>query len=213
MKSRTYILALASMAVLVSGCANPDRKLNNTGTGAPAGGLIGNVADQQQAALLKAQAPATYVRVDQGAPLTVEDVKALVRAGVAEDMIINQIVGTQTVFHLSAEDIIGLRDAGVGDKVVNFMINTPSLAGILPGPAPQAMTYTQEPPPPPVVDTMVAAPGPGYVWVAGEWVLNHGGWVWMGDHWATPPNPHAVWISGSIWYDGQWWHNQPGHWQ
>ena len=97
--------------------------------GAIAGGLIGNSMDQEQQARLRQQAPQTYVRMDQGQPLSVADVKALAKAGISEDVIISQIRNSHTVYHLSAADIIDLRDAGVTDKVVNYMINTPSTAG------------------------------------------------------------------------------------
>ena len=94
-----------------------------------AGGLIGNSMDQQQQEQLRQQAPQTYVRVDQGQPLGVADVKALAKAGISEDVIISQIRNSRTVYHLSAADIIDLRNAGVSDKVIDYMINTPSTAG------------------------------------------------------------------------------------
>ena len=59
--------------------------------GALAGGLIGNSMDREQEARLRAQAPQTYARVDQGQPLSVADVKSLAKAGISEDVIISQI--------------------------------------------------------------------------------------------------------------------------
>jgi outer membrane lipoprotein SlyB len=173
--------------------------------GAVAGGLIGNSADREQEARLKAQAPQTYARVDQGQPLSVADVKALAKAGISEDVICNQIGNSHTVFHLSAADIIDLRDAGVPDKVVNYMINTANAA-------PASAVVSQQAPPPPPVETVVVAPGPDYIWVGGEWEWN-GGWVWVGGHWGYPPHPHAVWVSGRAWHDGHGWHNEHGHWR
>lgn len=76
--------------------------------GAVGGGLIGNSMDQEQNARLRAQAPQTYVKVDQGQPLAVADVKALAKAGISEDVIISQIQNSHTVYHLSAADIIEL---------------------------------------------------------------------------------------------------------
>jgi outer membrane lipoprotein SlyB len=159
MKKRALILAMAGVAVLLSGCVNPDGSPNNTGSGALmggamgaltgaaiggrchagpdaligaaagalVGGLVGNAADQEQAARLQAQAPPAYVNVVQGRPTSIADVKAMTKAGVSDDVIINQIRNTRTVYHLAAMDVIGLRDAGVSNKVLNFMINTPSL--------------------------------------------------------------------------------------
>ena len=181
MKRHTLVLSVASLAVLLSGCVNPDGSQTNTGSGALiggvfgaltgaaigghhhggqdaligaaagalAGGLIGNAADREQEARLKAQAPQTYARIDQGTPIGIADVKALAKAGVSEDVMINQIHNSRTIFHLSAADIIDLRDAGVTDKVVNYMIDTPASVGANTA-APSTVVVQQAPPPIPV---------------------------------------------------------------
>jgi uncharacterized protein YcfJ len=180
--------------------------------GVIAGGLIGHQMDQDQQAQLRAQAPQTYVRVEQRQPLGIADIKAMVRAGVADDVIISQIIGSHTVFHLSAADVIDLHNSGVSDRVVNYMINTPGTATAAPPPQTTTVMEGTPPPPAPPPETMVVAPGPGYVWVGGEWVWN-GGWVWVGGHWAYPPQPHAIWISGYWWRDYHGWHRAPGYWR
>ena len=115
MKLHVLTLALAASAVVLAGCVNPDGTQNNTGSGALigagsgaliggangrggegaligaavgalAGGLIGNAIDQDQQARLRAQSPQTYVRVDQGQPLNVADVKALAAAARLVDL-------------------------------------------------------------------------------------------------------------------------------
>ena len=241
MKTNALILTLAGAAVLLTGCQNPDGTQNNTGSGALiggvfgaltgaaiggrnhggqdaligaaagalAGGLVGNSMDREQEARLKAQAPQTYAKVDQGQPLSLADVKALAKASISEDVIISQIKSSRTVFHLSAADIIELRDTGVSDKVVNYMINTPSTVGDAP---PAGTVVVQQAPPPPPVETIVVAPGPGYIWVGGEWVWN-GGWFWVGGHWVYPPRPHAIWIEGRVWHDHYGWHHDRGYWR
>src|ERR1017187_7650175 len=147
MKPHVLTLALAASAVVLTGCVNPDGTQNNTGSGALigagsgaliggangrggegaligaavgalAGGLIGNAIDQDQQARLRAQAPQTYVRVDQGQPLNVVDIKALAAAGVGYNVIISQIRSSHTVYHLSAVDIIDLRNAGVSNPAL-----------------------------------------------------------------------------------------------
>ena len=180
--------------------------------GAVAGGLIGNSMDRQQQERLRQQAPQTYTRVDQGQPLSVADVKALARAGINDDVIISQIRNSRTVYHLSAADIIDLRDAGVSNRVIDFMINTPGSIGGTSVPTPQASAVVvAQPPPPPPAETIVVAPGPGYVWLGGEWAWN-GGWVWMAGHWGQPPYSHAVWVRG-YWYRGpHGWSRSVGHW-
>jgi outer membrane lipoprotein SlyB len=179
--------------------------------GVIAGGLVGNSMDQEQQARLRAQAPQTYVRVDQGQPLAVADVKALARSGISDDVIISQIRNSRTVYHLSAADIIDLRDAGVSNRVIDFMINTPGIYGATP--APQANTvFVDQPPPPVPVETVVVAPGPDYVWIDGEWVWN-GRWFWVGGHWGYPPYPHAVWVRGYWGRGPHGWSRSPGHWR
>jgi outer membrane lipoprotein SlyB len=180
--------------------------------GAVGGLLIGNSMDQEQNARLRAQAPQTYVKVDQGQPLSVADVKALAKAGISEDVIINQIKNSRTVYHLSTADIIDLRDSGITDKVINYMINTPSLLGDTLATAPQTTVVVSQPPPPAPVETMVVAPGPDYIWIGGEWIWN-GGWVWRAGYWGYPPRPGVIWVGGS-WSRGPGgWHREPGHWR
>ena len=174
-----------------------------------AGGLIGHSMDQAQQEQLRAEAPQTYVRVDQGQPLGLADIKALAKAGVSDDVIISQIKNSHTVFRLSAADIIDLHDGGVSDAVVNYMINTQSSADA----APATTTVVQTAPPPPPDETVVvAAPGPGYEWVGGEWVWN-GGWIWVAGHWGYPPRPHAIWVGGGWERGSRGWYRTPGHWR
>ena len=241
-KANILILAVATSVVVLTGCQYPNGEPNNTGAGALiggalgaitgaaiggprhggegaligaaagmiAGGAVGNSMDQQQQAELRAQAPQTYVRVVQGQPLSIADVKAMARAGVSGDVIISQIQGTHTVFHLSSADIIDLHNAGVSDNVVNYMINTQSSAAE--AQATTTVVVPQAPPPPPVETIVVPAPGPGYVWVGGEWAWN-GRWFWRVGYWGLPPYPHAVWIHGD-WHRGPGgWRHDPGHWR
>jgi outer membrane lipoprotein SlyB len=234
--------ATAVSALVLTGCQSPNGEPNNTASGALiggamgavtgaaiggpqnggegaligaavgalAGGAIGNSMDRQQAAQLRAQAPQTYVRVEQQQPLSISDIRALTEAKVNDDVIISQIVNSHTVFHLSTSDIIDLHNAGVSENVINFMINTPSLVGD--ASVAQTTTVVAQAPPTPPPQTVVLAPGPGYVWIGGNWVWN-GGWVWVGGHWGLPPYPHAVWV-GSYWVRGpHGWYRRGGYWR
>jgi outer membrane lipoprotein SlyB len=177
--------------------------------GAVTGGLIGHSMDQEARERLRQQAPQTYARVDQGQPLSLADVKALAAATLSDDVIISQIRNSRTVFHLSSADIIDLKNSGVDEKVIDFMINTTSSMA---GAVQTSQTVVAETPPPAPVETMVVPPDPGYVWVGGEWIWN-GGWVWMAGHWIVPPYPHAVGIQGG-WYRGPHGYRRvPGHWR
>jgi uncharacterized protein YcfJ len=241
MKTNPLIFALAALAIVVSGCVNPDGSQNNTGTGALVGGgigaasgaiiggrnagagaliggaigaltggLIGNSMDQQQQERLREQAPQTYVRVQQNQPLAVADVKALVQAKVSDDVIISQIRNSHTVYHLSTPDIVDLQNSGVSEKLLDFMVNTPSTIGET---ADTSETVVSEAPPVPPEDIVVGvAPGPDYVWVGGAWVWN-GRWVWASGHWGYPPHPHAIWVRDNWVRGSQGWRREPGHWR
>lgn len=235
-------IAVAGSAVLLTGCVNPNGTPNNTGTGALVGGgigaaagaalggrnalggailggvlgaitgsIIGNQVDRSQEEALRAEAPVTYVHVEQNQPLTVDDVVALVHAKVSDDAIISQIQNSHTIYHLTADQIIYLRNSGVSDRVVNFMINTPST--ITPAP-PTTVVETDMAPPAAPNETVVVSPGPGYVWINGDWQWNGVGWVWTAGRWVYPPWPGAVWIHG-YWYRGPFggWRHVHGHWR
>jgi hypothetical protein len=245
-KFQTATLAMATSAMVLTGCVHPNGEANNTATGALVGAgsgaafgaalgaiggggrgaaagallggafgaitgtIIGNQIDQEQAAELQEEYPATYARIQQNQPLTVADVEALAHAKVSDDVIIAQIQTTHTLYHLGATDIINLRNAGVSDRVANYMISTVNLPQ--PAPAPVVVSTGDEPPPPPA-ETVVAPPAPGYVWVGGEWRWNGVQWVWTGGNWILPPWPGAVWVHG-YWYRGPFggWRHDPGHW-
>jgi len=63
-----------------------------------------------------------------------------------------------------------------------------------------------------VGEQVTAAPGPGYVWMAGHWSNVSQRWVWIAGHWEMPPSPSAVWVGGHwvqgnggwVWVDGAW---------
>ncbi|MBU6398733.1 MAG: YXWGXW repeat-containing protein [Verrucomicrobia bacterium] len=166
--------------------------------GAIAGGLIGHSMDYQAAA--RPEPPPRYVVTPQAQPLGIADIKAMAQSGVSDDVIISQINSTRSVYQLDANAIIDLKNAGVSQKVIAYMISTSNAAVV-----------TQAPPPPPA-ENIVVAPGPGYTWVGGEWVWNGGGWVWIGGHWAWPPYGGAVWI-GPRWVHGhRGWHRVGGYW-
>ena len=233
---------MAGATVLLTGCQYPNGEPNNTASGALIGGAmgaiagaaiggphhggegaligaaagaitgsaIGNSMDQEQAAELRAQAPQTYVRVQQEQPLTLSDIKALAAANVSDQVIISQIRNSHTVFHLSTSDIIDLHNAGVSENVINFMINTPNTVGA--SSSVEATTVITEAPPPPPVEVVTLAPGPGYIWIGGDWVWNGRG-VWRAGYWSLPPYPHAIWVGG-YWGRGPYgWHRYPGHWR
>ncbi|SRR6266404_7179538 len=71
-------------------------------------------------------------------PMGLEDIKMLAKSGVSDEVILSQIRNSHSVYHLNAAEILDLKDASVSEKVIDFMINTPSL-----------YRSTRPPPPPP----------------------------------------------------------------
>ena len=95
-------IGAASGAVIGAGVAGRpgEGALIGGAVGAVTGGLIGYSLDERQRAQLQTQSPETYNRLDRGEPLGIEDIKALSRAGVSDDVIISQIQATHTIYHL-----------------------------------------------------------------------------------------------------------------
>jgi len=106
--------------------------------GALTGGIIGHAMDQQQRETLERTSPQTMQRVEQGQPLGLADIKALTKAGVSDEVVISQIRNSRVVYRLTTAEIIDLKDSGVSEKVIDFMINTPSL---YPPPPPRPRYY------------------------------------------------------------------------
>lgn len=57
-------------------------------------------------------------------PLAETDVISMVKMGVADDEIMRRIDETRTVFRLSSEDVVRLRNEGLSDRLVSFMLDT-----------------------------------------------------------------------------------------
>jgi hypothetical protein len=175
------------------------------------------VLTQDQMTKLCNAAPGTCQRIQLGQQLTEDDVATMARLGFPADTITNELRFTRSVFHLAASDIIALKNAGVSDSVVGYMLSTPSaIAEVAPAAPPPAeggpAVAAQVPPPAPLVETQPPSPGVDYVWVGGDWVWN-GGWVWAGGRWAIPPYPHAVWYRGGWRRGGDGYHHGRGHWR
>ena len=169
--------------------------------------------------------------IAQDQPLGLPDIKMLAKNGVSEDVILSQIRNSHTVYHLSAAEIIDLKDAGVGQRAIDFMINTPSAnpggpviasppvaapnSGTAMTPPPAMATMVAEagsPPPPPIIEAVLASPGPQYVWVAGHWRWYSRSWVWAPGAWILPPRRGVEWVEGrwgrrfgrTVWVEGHW---------
>lgn len=164
----------------------------------------------------------------QSPPPSVADIKMLAKGGISEEVILSQIRNSHAVYRLSTAEILDLKDAGVSEKVIDFMINTAAGSPVMsaPTPVPVAPPVASSPPPPPVpveavegsdapppiVEQVVVSPGPDYVWISGDWAWHHHHWEWVRGRWELPPRRGAFWVAGRwdhrgghvIWIDGYW---------
>lgn len=206
MKQNLMCLTIVATGLSLVGCMSPSGQPDNTATGALAGGatgaIIGSMArnpgpgavvgaavgavaggaighgmDQTQQARLQAQTPQPLQQTPQGQPVSVPEVKSMAKAGLSDQLIISQIQNSRTVYSLSTTEIIDLKTSGVSEKVIDYMINTPTTV-----PTPVVITAPQASP---ATTQVIVSPGPEYIWV-------DGGWFWYGDRWA--------------WREGYWGH-------
>jgi len=60
-------------------------------------------------------------------PPSPTEVKAMSAAGLADEVILSQIRNSHAAYRLTTEEIIDLKNGGVSQKIIDFMINSPSL--------------------------------------------------------------------------------------
>jgi hypothetical protein len=124
--------------------------LIGAGVGAVSGGLIGHAVDESEKKTDAKIAAAAAANPPRG-PMGIVDVVQLAQAHVTDDVIISQIRATGSVFYLSANDTIWLKQQGVSDQVVEEMLATPSRYPrrvYSPTPVYTQPVYVVEPPPP-----------------------------------------------------------------
>jgi hypothetical protein len=154
--------------------------------GALTGAAVGDAIDAD-VARSRAEIEARMGRQMQGA-VTPQDVIAMAQAGLSDDVIVTHIRANGMAQPLQVNDLIGLRNTGVRDGVINAMQQTPprvggvQATGAYPGYAYPAQVYPGYAPP------VVMAPYPAYpVWgppVGGGYYYRRGprvGWgvsVW-----------------------------------
>jgi hypothetical protein len=92
--------------------------------GAAAGAAIGASLDASDRQAMEKESPRTLNKMDQGQPLSQDDVKRMTKAGLSDRVIIDQIDATKSVFYLSTSDIIDLQKSGVSQSVIDHMIQT-----------------------------------------------------------------------------------------
>lgn len=61
---------------------------------------------------------------EMSTPMSQEDVIALSKSGLSNDVIIGQMKATRSTFFLSNEEIIALKEAGVSNDIIAHMVST-----------------------------------------------------------------------------------------
>lgn len=101
----------------------------------------------------------TYTVVSpQPAGPTVAEIQSMAQAHVSDSVIISQIQNSSTRYHLTADQIIALKSAGVSDAVINTMISSASK------PEQQAVTSSTTVVQPYAYPYVYVDPWPGFWW-------------------------------------------------
>ncbi len=93
--------------------------------GAIGGALIGAALDSSDRDTLRQESPRTMNKIDRGEQLSMKDIEKMSQAGISDDKIIGAIHSTGSVYHLSTSDVQELKDNGVSQRVVDYMLQTP----------------------------------------------------------------------------------------
>lgn len=80
--------------------------------------------DVQDRKVIERSSPRTVDRMDRGEPLTLNDVIKLSQGGVNDNHIIQYMQATHSSYHLSQTQIRRLQDAGVSQRVIDFMVSS-----------------------------------------------------------------------------------------
>jgi uncharacterized protein YcfJ len=124
-KTGTGALAGGGLGAIAGGAAGGGKgALIGGAVGAVAGGLVGAALDEQDRKVMERTSPRTVDRMDRREPLTVNDVIKLSQGGVSDDSIIRYMQQTGTTYNLSQAQIRRLQDAGVSQRVINYMIDS-----------------------------------------------------------------------------------------
>jgi hypothetical protein len=124
-KTGTGALAGGGLGAIAGGAAGGGKgALIGGAVGAVAGGVVGASLDEQDRKVMERTSPRTVDRMDRKEPLTVNDVIKLSQGGVSDESIIRYLQQTGSTYNLSQAQIRRLQDAGVSQRVVNYMVDS-----------------------------------------------------------------------------------------
>ena len=103
----------------------PQGALIGGAVGAAAGGLVGSSLEDKNERPSHQNTPSSSSQEKEATnPLTIDDIKEMSRNGLSDNVIIGQIHATHSVFHLTTEEIIDLKNSGVSQRVIDHMIQS-----------------------------------------------------------------------------------------
>lgn len=124
-KTGTGVVAGGGLGAIAGGAIGGGKgALIGGAVGAVAGGLVGAALDEQDRKVMERTSPRTVERMDRREPLTVNDVIKLSQGGVSDESIIRYLQQSGTTYNLSQAQIRRLQDAGVSQRVINYMVDT-----------------------------------------------------------------------------------------
>lgn len=88
------------------------------------GRLISATLDEQDRRVMDRTSPRTVERMERGEPLTINDIIKLSQGGVNDSTILNYMSETDSNYTLSQAQIRRLQDAGVSQRVIDFMVDS-----------------------------------------------------------------------------------------
>ncbi|MBI3211924.1 MAG: hypothetical protein HYZ47_04485 [Simkania negevensis] len=122
-KTGTGVLAGGALGAGIGGIAGGGQgALIGGAAGVIAGGLIGASLDEQDRKNLDNQNSQTLKRVDKGEQLSVNDIINMHKAEISDQKIMDLIDKTGSHYTLNNYQVDRLREAGVSEKVINYMM-------------------------------------------------------------------------------------------
>ncbi|HEX2851671.1 MAG TPA: hypothetical protein VHO24_00430 [Opitutaceae bacterium] len=106
MKTRIALLLLIASAPLLGGCTTTARQ--NTATAAAQYGTDITVVD----------------KLERGSRLSFTDLEELGRRRVPDGVILAHLRRRDDAYRLTATEVVRLREAGVGDRVINYLLDS-----------------------------------------------------------------------------------------
>lgn len=102
----------------------PQGALIGGAVGAATGAIIGASLEGNDREVMEKNSPDTVEKIDRKQQLSINDVKEMSKNGLSDNVIIGQIQATNSVFELTPSEIIDLKNEGVSQRVIDYMIQT-----------------------------------------------------------------------------------------